>query len=247
MPSCKGKPDTYGKDVTPVMLRNEYKLLKKANDLSADTLRPDNRLVLDDICRHLLFLTWNCYEIERIRKDLIDITARCELEGRPLQQEVGGNIDHFLMELAPDLPHGSPLDYVCIWYPKWMLLLAALYLPGLLLPGSPEPNLVRVLMGPFQFMLWLLVWAWFQRIALKIKIRYGKWLFALWIVFMLAFFIATSYLLATQVYSHIPGTISYLGAFLYELAWAVGCQCWQVFYYNRWAARHPWQEAPHTP
>ena len=50
--------------------------------------------------------------------------------------------------------------------------------------------------------------------------------------------------LSSRLYSGIPGTISYLGAFLYELAWAVGCQCWQVFYYNRYAARHPWQEAP---
>lgn len=36
------------------MLRNEYALLKKANDLSVDTLSADNRLVLEDICRHLL-------------------------------------------------------------------------------------------------------------------------------------------------------------------------------------------------
>ena len=157
------------------MLRNEYALLKKANDLSADTLSADNRLVLEDICRHLVCLTWNCYEIERIRKDLIDIAARCDLEGRALQEEVGGDTDRFLLELAPDLPRGTPLDYVCIWYPKWLLLLAVLYLPGLLLPGGNDPNLFRVLIGPIHFMLWLLIWAWFQRVALKIKIRYGKW------------------------------------------------------------------------
>ena len=229
------------------MLRNEYALLKKANDLSVDTLSADNRLVLEDICRHLLCLTWNCYEIERIRKDLIDIAARCDLEGRALQEEVGGDTDRFLLELAPDLPRGTPLDYVCIWYPKWLLLLAILYLPGLLLPGGNDPNLFRVLIGPIHFMLWLLIWAWFQRVALKIKIRYGKWAFALWILLMLTCFVMISLVMSSRLYSGIPGAIRYLGAFLYELAWAVGCQCWQVFYYNRYAARHPWQEAPHTP
>lgn len=227
-----------------MLLRNEYKFLKKVNDLSAETLSADNRLVLEDICRHLLCLTWNCYEIERIRKDLIAITARCDLEGRSLQEEMGGDVDRFLLELAPDLPRGTPLDYVCIWYPKWMLLLAFLYLTGLLLPGSQDPYLFRVLIGPFQFMIWLLIWAWFQRVALKIKIRYGKRAFALWILLMLACFVLITFVLSTRLYTTLPGTISFLGAFFYELAWAVGCQCWQVFYYNRYAARHPWQEAP---
>lgn len=228
-----------------MLLQNEYTLLKKANDLSIETLTADNRLVLEDICRHLLYLTWNCYEIERIRKDLIDITARCDLEGRALQEEVGGDVDRFLLELAPDLPRGTPLDYVCIWYPKWMLFLAIFYLLCGLLPGNRDPNLFRVLIGPFQFMFWLLIWAWFQRLALKIKIRYGKWAFALWILLMLACFVITSFMLSVYLLDEIPGTISYLGAFLYELAWAVGCQIWQSQFYNRWAKRHPWQQAPH--
>lgn len=96
------------------MLQNQYTLLKKANDLSAETLNTENRLVLKNISQYLLCMTWNCYEIERIRKDLIDIAARCELEGRTLQEEVGGDIERFLVELAPDLPRGTPLDYVCI-------------------------------------------------------------------------------------------------------------------------------------
>ena len=95
-----------------MLFKNQYTMLKKANDLSAGTLTADDRLYLEDLCRGLNILTWNCYEIARIRKDLIEIAARCELEGRTLQQEVGGDTERFLLELAPDLPRGTPLDDV---------------------------------------------------------------------------------------------------------------------------------------
>lgn len=31
-------------------------------------------------------------------------------------------------------------------------------------------------------------------------------------------------------------------AILYQLAWAIGSQCWQNFRYNRYARNHPWRE-----
>ena len=160
-----------------MLFKNQYTMLKKANDLSAGTLTADDRLYLENLCRGLNILTWNCYEIERIRKDLIEIAARCELEGRTLQQEVGGDTERFLLELAPDLPRGTPLDDVCTWYPFWMLVEAVLYLLLGLAAGGGEANLFHVLTGPLRFMVWLLIWAWFQRAALKLRIRYGphKW------------------------------------------------------------------------
>lgn len=224
-----------------MLLQNQYTILKKANDLSAETLNADNRLVLKNISQHLLCMTWNCYEIERIRKDLIDIAARCELEGRTLQEEVGGDIERFLVELAPDLPRGTPLDYVCIWYPKWILILAAMYLLTALGAGNRDANLFRIVIGPFQFMFWLLICAWFHRMALKARIRYGCTAQALWYLVLFLFCILSCLVIPVQILDKIPGTISFLGAFFYELAWAVGCQFWQTFYYNRWAARHPWQ------
>ena len=151
------------------MIKNAYSSLRKENDLSASTLQGENQVTLRNICDFLETITWNHYEIERIRKDLIDISARCELEGRTLQEEIGGDPDVFLLELAPDLPRGTPLDDVCIWYPRFFLYMIALNVLGALMPNSQDLNLVRVLTAPFQLMLWLLVWAWFQRCALKIK------------------------------------------------------------------------------
>ena len=74
-----------------MLFKNQYTILKKANDLSVQTLNTNNRATIKDICDHLCSMTWNQYEIERIRKDLIDISARCELEGRTLQEEIGGS------------------------------------------------------------------------------------------------------------------------------------------------------------
>lgn len=228
------------------MLQNQYTLLKKANDMSCETLNAENRRTLRNIGKYLLCMTWNCYEIERIRKDLIAIAARCELEGRTLQEEVGGDIERFLLEFVSDLPRGTPMEYVCIWYPKWLLWIAALYLITALLPGSLDLNLFRVLSAPFLFMLCLFLYARFHRTSLKIKIRYGAIAQAAWYLVLLGIVILTCFVLPVYVLEAIPGRISYWGAFFYELAWAVGCQLWQTWFYNRWAAGHPWQEVPRT-
>lgn len=229
-----------------MLLKNEYTKIKEANDLSLKTLRGENRATINDLGDRLWAMTWNCYEIERIKKDLIDMAARCELEGRTLQQEVGGDTDTFLLELAPNLPRGTPLDYVCTWYPRWMLLMAALNIPGLLLPSSTGPQLIRIVSSPFRWLIWLCILAWFQRIGLKIKIRHGRLPQTLWYILMLAVFVAfcilPAYLFPT--FPTFPGAVSYWFVIVYELAWAAGCQFWQTFYYNRWAARHPWREQP---
>ena len=223
-----------------MLFKNQYTMLKKANDLSAGTLTADDRLYLENLCRGLNILTWNCYEIERIRKDLIEIAARCELEGRTLQQEVGGDTERFLLELAPDLPRGTPLDDVCTWYPFWMLVEAVLYLLLGLAAGGGEANLFHVLTGPLRFMVWLLIWAWFQRAALKLRIRYGSPAQMACYALMLLVFVGTC-LFPVKISQQLPGTIPFAGAALYHFAWAAGCQVWQTVHYNRCAARRPWQ------
>ncbi len=224
-----------------MLLQNEYTKLKKVNDLSAETLSPDNRKALKEISGCLLCLTWNCYEIERVRKDMIAMAARCELEGRTLREEVGGDTARFVMELDLELPRGTPLDYVCIWYPKWLFWIAAIFLVSALMDGSTPLNLFRVLSGPVQFMFWLVICAWLQRTGLKIRIRYGCAAQLLWYLLLILVSILSCFVVPVFILQEIPGTISYLGAFFYELAWAVGCKAWQNAYYNRWAACHPWQ------
>lgn len=224
------------------MLQNQYTLLKKANDMSIETLNGDNRSALKSIVWQLQAMTWNQYEIERIRKDLIGIAARCELEGRTLQEEVGGDTDRFLLELAPDLPRGTPLDDVCTWYPRLMLTMVFFNLLVLLMPGTKEPQAIQIISSPFRWLLWMCVWAWFRRIGLKLKVRYGDLPQILWYILMLTVFVAIC-LMPNYLSPAYPVTMSYWAAIAYELAWAVGCQIWQNVHYNRWAARHPWQEA----
>lgn len=227
-----------------MLFKNQYTMLKKVNDMSVKTLNAENRAALKEISCYLLYMTWNCYEIERIRKDMIEIAARCELEGRTLREEIGGDTARFLLEMAPDLPRGTPLDYVCIWYPRWYGIFIPLYLLMALLPGSRPLNLMQTLVGPFRFMIFLAIWGWFRRMELQIKTRYGSKAQAVWLLLMIAVFIATIF--PAYAFQQVPGTISGLGAVLYESLWVIGCQLWQNFYYNRCAARHPWQETPRT-
>ena len=193
-----------------MLLQNQYTLLKKANDLSEETLNTEDRMTLKEMVGRLQALTWNRYEMERIRKDLIGMAARCELEGRTLQQEVGGDTDRFLLELAPDLPRGTPLDEVCTWYPRMMLIMVLLNLSVLLVPGAKDPQAVRIISSPFRWLLWLCVWAWFQRIALKIKVRYGNLPQILWYILMLAVFVAIC-LLPNFISPHLPRHHELLG------------------------------------
>lgn len=154
---------------------------------------------------------------------------------------MGGDTDRFLLELAPDLPRGTPLDEVCTWYPRMMLIMVLLNLSVLLVPGAKDPQAVRIISSPFRWLLWLCVWAWFQRIALKIKVRYGNLPQILWYILMLAVFVAIC-LLPNFISPTYPVTMSYWAAIAYELLWALLCQVWQTVHYNRCAARHPWQE-----
>ena len=235
------EPERMG---SSMLFKNQYTMLKKANDMSADTLNTENRTALKEITCYLLYMTWNCYEIERIRKDLIDMAARCELEGRTLREEVGGDTARYLLELAPDLPRGTPLDYVCIWYPRWYWIFAPLCLIIALFGGELQLNLLRVLISPVLFMAWLALWGWVRRMELKIKIHYGGMVQVLWLLLMIAVFVLVAFCFPAYGLQQVPGTISGVGAALYELAWAAGCQFWQNIRYNRWAAQHPWQASP---
>ena len=229
-----------------MLFQNQYTILKKANDLSIQTLNTDNRMTLNEIRDCLQCITWNRYEIERILKDMIEIAVHCELEGRTLREEVGGDTTRFLLEMAPDLPRGTPLDDVCTWYPHMMLFMVCLNLLSLLMPGNKNPEVIHVISSPFRWMIWMCVLAWFQRMALKIRVRYGSCIAQfLWYLLMLVVFVAIC-LVPNYVSPAHPVTMSYWLAIAYELAWAIGCQLWQNFHYNRCAARHPWQEAPHT-
>ena len=92
-----------------MLLQNQYTLLKKANDLSEETLNTEDRMTLKEMVGRLQALTWNRYEMERIRKDLIGMAARCELEGRTLQQEVGRRYRPVsFWNWPPTCPRGTP-------------------------------------------------------------------------------------------------------------------------------------------
>lgn len=228
------------------MLKNEYLALKRENDLTASTLRGENQLTLRDLCDMLETLTWDNYEIQRVRKDLIAIAARCEVEGHTLQQEIGGDPDAFLLALAPGLHRGTPLDSVCTWYPHTYLLFAALNLVGFLLTGrTAMVDLIQILLSPFFFLVLLYAGSWLWGLALRTKARRGRraalplglLALAFYLVFCFAYY---------QVILLLPDVpVNALFEVFYYLLVAAAAKFWQVVHYNRCAARHPWQEAPH--
>ena len=72
------------------LVQNEYTELRKENELRKSTLNKRNQDILRQIDARMLSYTWNCYEIERVKKDLIGMAAQAETRGRGLKQVMGG-------------------------------------------------------------------------------------------------------------------------------------------------------------
>ena len=220
------------------MIKNAYSSLRKENDLSTSTLQGENQVTLRNICDFLETITWNHYEIERIRKDLIDISARCELEGRTLQEEIGGDPEAFLLELAPDLPRGTPMDSVSTWYPGLYLFIALMHLFVFVVDHTAKDDLVSLLLSPFFWLVWVYIGSWFWHRVLFVKVRRGILAALPFGLLTLAFYIAFLF----GYYWLIVGLPHIMVNELFSVAYyffvAAVSKCWQVIRYNRYAARY---------
>lgn len=228
------------------LIQNEYTELCKENKLRESTLNKRNQDILRQVCVRMTAYTWNCYEIELVRKDLIGMAAQAEARGSDLEQVMGGNPDEYCRQIVDDIDRGSALDSVCTWYPWFYLLYAVFNVVSLVISrGTAESNLIRELISPFLFLLWLYLCAWLHRIGHRLCLRFGMWVETGWNVLLIVFFIWLC-IYSGKLLTSFSVTMPLWLAILYQLAWAVGSQLWQNTRYNRYAQGHPWREQPRT-
>lgn len=77
------------------LVQNEYTELRKENELRKSTLNKRNQDILRQVYDRMSAYTWNCYEVELVRKDLIGMAAQAEARGSDLEQVMGGNPDEY--------------------------------------------------------------------------------------------------------------------------------------------------------
>lgn len=224
------------------LVQNEYTELYKENKLRESTLSKRNQDILRQVYDRMTAYTWNCYEVELVRKDLIGMVAQAEARGSDLEQVMGGNPDEYCRQIVDGIDRGSPLDYVSTWYPTAYMILVIFNVIMLIVNrGNANLDLLRSLASPVLFLFWLCLCAWMHRIGHKLSLRFGTWVELGWNLFLIAVFICLCIAFSKVVVGYpVQGPLWLV--ILYQLAWAIGSQYWQNFRYNRYARNHPWRE-----
>ena len=114
-------------------MRNEYRDLKKENDLIFSTLAEYDRDTITEIISVVDNTRGIGYEIELIRKDLIAMAAQAEAR-RDYLPSVIGDVDVFKRNLLASMPKpkfaviGRPWD--CHYDAVWLVLCIAIMMPS---------------------------------------------------------------------------------------------------------------------
>ena len=224
------------------LVQNEYTELRKENELRKSPLNKRNQDILRQVYDRMSAYTWNCYEVELVRKDLIGMAAQAEARGSDLEQVMGGNPDEYCRQIVEGIDRGSPLDYVCTWYPVSYMIFVGFNVVMLIVNrGNAQVNLLRTLASPFLFLFWLCICAWMHRIGHRLNLRFGVWVELGWNILLIAVFAVQCYII-NELLSVCPIQMPLWLVILYELALAAASQYWQNFRYNRYARNHPWRE-----
>lgn len=92
-------------------IRNEYKQLKKENDLIFSTLAECDRDTITGIVNTINNTCGINYEVELVRKDLIAMAASAEADGQYLPAVIG-DVDAFKRNLLASMPQPKLIDYM---------------------------------------------------------------------------------------------------------------------------------------
>lgn len=110
-------------------MRNEYRDLKKENDLIFSTLAEYDRDTITEIISVVDNTRGIGYEIELIRKDLIAMAAQAEAR-RDYLPSVIGDVDVFKRNLLASMPKPKFADYMAdslVWLCTFALVSTATY------------------------------------------------------------------------------------------------------------------------
>ncbi|MCI6896264.1 MAG: hypothetical protein MR833_05640, partial [Gemmiger formicilis] len=92
-------------------IRNEYRDLKKENDLVFSTLTECDRDTITDILSTISNTRGIGYEVELVRKDLIAMAAQAEAR-RDYLPSVIGDVEVFKVNLLASMPRPKLADYM---------------------------------------------------------------------------------------------------------------------------------------
>ena len=110
-------------------IRNEYRELKKENDLIFSTLAECDRDTITDILNTISNTRGIQYEVELVRKDLIAMAAQAEAQ-QDFLPSVIGDVEVFKLHLLASMPKPKLADYMAdslVWLCTFALASTATY------------------------------------------------------------------------------------------------------------------------
>lgn len=227
-------------------IRNEYKQLKKENDLIFSTLAECDRDTITGIVNTISNTHGINYEIELVRKDLIAMAASAEADGQYLPAVIG-DVDAFKRNLLASMPQPKLIDYMLDSL-VWLCLFGlAISLTHLLLGGpwdcyydAAMLGICIVVMMPSAWLLKRLVpsaWLTADKGGL-----YGAAQAAVLVVWLVLFS-----LLYRWVYPALPniGVPNVIATALFAVITLV-LRGWRTRRYNQLADARPWRDVVDT-
>jgi len=227
-------------------IRNEYKQLKKENDLIFSTLAECDRDTITGIVNTISNTNGINYEIELVRKDLIAMAASAEADGQYLPAVIG-DVDAFKRNLLASMPQPKLIDYMLDSL-VWLCLFGlAVSLTHLLLGGpwdcyydAAMLGICIVVMMPSAWLLKRLVpsaWLTADKGGL-----YGAAQAAVLVVWLVLFS-----LLYRWVYPALPniGVPNVIATALFAVITLV-LRGWRTRRYNQLADARPWRDVVDT-
>lgn len=227
-------------------IRNEYKQLKKENDLIFSTLAECDRDTITGIVNTISNTCGINYEIELVRKDLIAMAASAEADGQYLPAVIG-DVDAFKRNLLASMPQPKLIDYMLDSL-VWLCLFGlAVSLTHLLLGGpwdcyydAAMLGICIVVMMPSAWLLKRLVpsaWLTADKGGL-----YGAAQAAVLVVWLVLFS-----LLYRWVYPALPniGVPNVIATALFAVLTLV-LRGWRTRRYNQLADARPWRDVVDT-
>ena len=227
-------------------IRNEYKQLKKENDLIFSTLAECDRDTITGIVNTINNTCGINYEVELVRKDLIAMAASAEADGQYLPAVIG-DVDAFKRDLLASMPRPKLIDYMLDSL-VWLCLFGlAISLTHLLLGGpwdcyydAAMLGICIVVMMPSAWLLKRLVpsaWLTADKGGL-----YGAAQAAVLVVWLVLFS-----LLYRWVYPALPniGVPNVIATALFAVITLV-LRGWRTRRYNQLADARPWHDVVDT-
>ena len=229
-----------------MIIRNEYKQLKKENDLIFSTLAECDRDTITGIVNTISNTCGINYEVELVRKDLIAMAASAEADGQYLPAVIG-DVDAFKRDLLASMPRPKLIDYMLDSL-VWLCLFGlAISLTHLLLGGpwdcyydAAMLGICIVVMMPSAWLLKRLVpsaWLTADKGGL-----YGAAQAAVLVVWLVLFS-----LLYRWVYPALPniGVPNVIATALFAVITLV-LRGWRTRRYNQLADARPWRDVVDT-